>query len=196
MLRARILEVGHSRFPLARGSLDDFVGIALARDLMRDLLETGTIDLERSLRQPLVVHESVSALRVMEQLRQSPLQVAMVVDEYGSIEGMATPTDILEAIAGDFVDENEEEVAAERQEDGSWLVDGWIDIRRASTLIQADLADAADRYSTLAGYILWQLGNLPSEGQSVAAGDYLLEVVRMDGRVIDKIRIRQKQATA
>ena len=193
-LRARILEVGHSRFPLARGSLDDFVGVALAKDLMRDLLEHGKIDLERSLRQPLVVHERVTALRLMEQLRQSPLQMAVVVDEYGSIEGIATPTDILEAIAGDFVDENEEEVKAERQEDGSWLVDGWIDIRRASNLIKANLADAADRYSTLAGYILWKLGNLPSKGQKVTAGDYELEVVEMDGRVIDKVRIRRVQS--
>jgi CBS domain containing-hemolysin-like protein len=195
-LKARILELGHSRFPLARGSLDDFVGIALAKDLMRDLLGSGTIDLQRSLRQPLVVHESVSALRLMEQLRASTLQMAVVVDEYGSIEGIATPTDILEAIAGDFLDENEEEVTAERAEDGSWLVDGWIDIRRASDIMEADLSDAADRYSTLAGYILWQLGHLPSEGQLVAAGDYEFEIVKMDGRAIDKVRIRQKAATA
>ena len=193
--KARILELGHSRFLLARGSLDDFVGIALAKDLMRDLLGSGTIDLERSLRQPLVVHESVSALRLMEQLRASTLQMAVVVDEYGSIEGIATPTDILEAIAGEFVDENEEEVTAERAEDGSWLVDGWIDIRRASSIIDGNLADAADRYSTLAGYILWQLGHLPSEGQRVAAGNYDFEIVKMDGHAIDKVRIRHKEVT-
>lgn len=195
-LMARILELGHSRYPLARGSLDDFVGVALATDLMRDLLGTGKVDLERSLRQPLVVHESVSALRVMEQLRASTLQMAVVVDEYGSIEGVATPTDILEAIAGDFVDENEEEVTAEHAEDGSWLVDGWIDIRRASNIMNANLSDAADRYSTLAGYILWQLGHLPSEGQRVAAGAYEFEIVKMEGHAIDKVRIRQREEAA
>ncbi len=195
-LKARILELGHSRFVLGRGSLDNFIGIALAKDLMRDLLANGKINLERSLRQPLVVHESVRALRLMEQLRASTLQMAVIVDEYGSIKGIATPTDILEAIAGEFVDENEEEVTAERGEDGSWLVDGWIDIRRASNIIRANLSDAADRYSTLAGYILWQLGHLPSEGQRVAAGDYEFEVVKMDGHAIDKVRIRQKEAAA
>jgi len=195
-LKAKILDLGHSRFPLARGSLDQFVGIALTKDLLRDLLGSGSIDLERSLRQPLVVHESVSALRLMEQLRASTLQMAVVVDEYGSIEGIATPTDILEAIAGDFVDENEEPVTAEQGEDGSWLVDGWIDIRRASTIINANLADTTDRYSTLAGYLLWQLGHLPSEGQRVTAGDWDFEIVKMNGRAIDKVRIREKEAMA
>jgi len=168
--------------------------VALAKDLMRDMLETGRIDLERSLRQPLVMHENASVLRLMQQLRQSPLQMAAVVD--GSIEGIATPTDILQAIAGNFADENEDDVMAERREDGSWLVDGRIDIRRASNLIQANLADATDRYSTLAGYILWKLGHLASEGLSRAAGDYQFEVVRIDGRVIDKVRMRQKETVA
>lgn len=168
--------------------------VALAKDLMRDMLETGRIDLERSLRQPLVMHENASVLRLMHQLRQSPLQMAAVVD--GSIEGIATPTDILQAIASNFADENEDDVMAERREDGSWLVDGRIDIRRASNLIQANLADATDCYSTLAGYILWKLGHLASEGQSLAAGDYQFEVVRIDGRVIDKVRIRQKETVA
>ena len=85
-------------------------------------------------------------------------------------------------------------MTAERQEDSSWLVDGWIDIRRAPNLIRANLADAADCYSTLADFILWKLGGLPAVGQTVAAGEYELEVVEMDGRVIDKVRIRRVEA--
>jgi CBS domain containing-hemolysin-like protein len=191
-LKAKILDLGHSRFPLARGSLDNFVGVAFANDLLRDLITSGHIDVERSLRQPLIVHESVSVLRLMEQLRQSPLQMAVVVDEYGSLEGIATPTDILEAIAGEFPDEDDEVLVAERASDGSWLVDGWIDIRKVSGLLGVDLVDETDRYSTLAGYLLWRLGHLPQAGETVAAGQLEFEVISMDGRNIDKVRVRPK----
>jgi CBS domain containing-hemolysin-like protein len=75
----------------------------------------------------------------------------VIVDEYGSLEGIATPTDILEAITGEFPEEGEDELVAERAEDGSWLVDGSMDIRRASNLLDVDLVDETDRYSTLAG---------------------------------------------
>jgi len=152
-LKAKILDLGHSRFVLARGSLDDFVGVALAKHLLRDLLEDGRINLERSLRQPLVVHESVSALRVMEQLRRSPPQIAVIIDEHGSLEGICTPTDVLEAIAGDFPDEDEEGATTQLEPDGAWLGDGWIDVRRAGGLFEAGLVDGGDRDSTLAGFL-------------------------------------------
>ena len=190
-LKAKILDLGHSRFLLARGSLDEFVGVAFAKDLLRDLLKDGSIDLSRSLRQPLVVHESVSALRIIEQLRNSPVQMAVIVDEYGALEGIATPTDVLEAIAGEFPDDEEDMHVAEQAEDGSWLVDGWCDIRRASSLLDTDLVDEADRYSTLAGYMLWRLGHLPQVAEKVTAGDLEFEVVSMAKRNIDKVRVRK-----
>lgn len=195
-LRKKVLESGRSRFIVARGNLDDFVGVVLAKDLLRDLMETGKIDFGRSLRQPLVVHESVSALRLLEQLRKSPLQVAVVLDEYGSMEGMVTPTDLLEAIAGEFADDDDEHLTVEHGEDGSLLVDGWIDIRHISRLLDVDLVDDADRYSTLAGWLLWRLGHLPQKGESVSSGDLLYEVVALDGHNIDKVKIHRVDANA
>ncbi|GHC68383.1 TerC family protein [Limoniibacter endophyticus] len=190
-LRTKLLEMGHSRFPIARGGLDNFLGVALAKDLLRDLLEKGEIDVQRSLRQPLVVHESVSALRLLEQLRQSPLQVAIVLDEHGSMEGLVTPTDILEAIAGEFADDDEEQLTVDRGDDGSLLVDGWINIRQISKLVDEDLVDDTDRYSTLAGFMLWRLGHLPTIGEMVSFGNLVFEVEELDGRNIGKVRIKQ-----
>jgi CBS domain containing-hemolysin-like protein len=122
-----------------------------------------------SLRQPLVVHESINALRLLELLRKSPLQVGMVLGEFGSVEGMVTPTDLLEAIAGDFADDDDEDQAAvERGEHGSLLVDGWIDIRHVSKLLDVDLVDDTDGYFTLACLILWRLEHMPAVGEKVA----------------------------
>ena len=187
-LREQILTQGHSRFLLARGSLEQFVGVALAKDILRDLMTQGHIDLQNSVREPLVVHESLSALHLMEQLRKSRVQLAVIVDEFGALEGIATPTDILEAIAGEFLDEGEEPMLAQEASDGSWLVSGWMDIRRAADLLRADLQDSAERYSTLAGYILWTLGRLPEQGEVIRAGELTFEVVRMEGRAIDTVR--------
>jgi CBS domain containing-hemolysin-like protein len=190
-LQHRIIELGHSRFPVARGSLDNFIGVASARDLMRDILKEGKVVPERSIRQPLVVHESISALRLMEQLRHSGQAVAVILDEYGEIEGMVTTADLLEAIAGEFPDEDEEKLTIDRSVDGALTVDGWIDIRHASRLVEADLVDDTDRYSTLAGFILWRLGHLPHEGESFVDGNLFFEVVGLKGRSIDKVRIRR-----
>ncbi len=188
-LRAWLLDLDHSRLMLARGKLDSFVGVASAKDLLRDLLQDGQINLERSLRRPLVVHESASALQVMEQLRKSPLRIAVIVDEHGSLRGIATPTDILEAIAGEFPDEGEEALIAEQAEDGSWLLDGAVDVRKASHLLDTDLVDEADRYSTVAGYILWRLGRLPATGERLADSGLEFEIVSSTERNIEKVRI-------
>lgn len=191
LIRDQILEQGHSRYLVARGDRDEFIGVALTRDLMRDLLTEGRINPDRSIREALVLHESVSVLKLMEQLRRSPVQMAVIVDEFGSLEGIATPTDVLEAIAGDFPDEDEAPATEERGEDGSWLVDGWIDIRRASQLLDKDLEDETERYSTLAGFILMALGRMPVAGDTVEARGLLFEVVAMHGHAIDKIRVRR-----
>jgi CBS domain containing-hemolysin-like protein len=188
-LRNRLLELDHSRLMLAQGKLDSFLGVAATRDLLRDLLHDGKLNLERSLRQPLVVHESATALQVMEQLRKSPLQMAVIVDEYGTLQGITTPTDILEAIAGEFPDEGEESQISERAEDGSWLLDGVVDVRRVSYLLDIDLVDEDDRYSTVAGYILWRLNRLPEIGERVSGDGFEFEIVSCSDRNIEKVRV-------
>ncbi len=193
VIRTKIINSGHSRFLLSHGSIDEFIGAAFAKDLLRDILEEGKINLDRSLRQPIVAHERISVIKLMEQLRILPLQLAVVVDEYGSIEGIITPTDILEAIAGEFLDVGEEKLVAERQEDGTWLMDGWISIRKASSLLEQDLVDDAERYSTLAGYLLWQFGYIPQAGEKITVGDLTFEVVSVNRQNISRVRISRVQ---
>lgn len=188
-LRDDIRRLNHGRVVLARGRVDDFVGVAVTKELLNRVIDGGAVDWSRAALQPVIVHESTDVLKVIEQLRLSPVQMAMVVDEHGSLEGIATPTDVLEAIAGEFPDMDENAAVVERNEDGSWLVDGFVDIRRISGVLERDLTDGANRYSTLGGYILARLGHLPVPGEILDAGDMLFEVLTLDKRSIGKVRI-------
>ena len=189
-LNAAIRKLTHSRVILARDTVDEFVGVAITRELLDAQIDGKAIDWARVARQPVIVHETTDVLRVMEQLRRSPVQMAMIVDEHGALEGIATPTDVLEAIAGEFPDIGEEAAMLEEQDDGSWLADGFIDIRQFSSAIGHDLVDEANRYSTLGGYVMTQLGHLPVAGETVSADGLDFEIVSLDKRSIGKIRVR------
>lgn len=188
-MREELEQFKHSRLVLARDKVDEFVGVALTKDLLLDLAEGKKIDWQKAMRQPLVVHENTSVLRLMEKFRHSPVQLAIIVDEHGSFEGVATPTDILEAIAGDFPDDDDEPVIAEQLEDGSLMVEGYADIRRLSGYLEKDLVDENDRYSTLAGFMLWHFGHLPTSGESFVVDGLNFKVVEVDRRNISKVLI-------
>jgi CBS domain containing-hemolysin-like protein len=193
-IKAQLLSTSHSRLIVARGELDNIAGVVLTHKVLNDYIETDVLNFEKHLRDPVIVHENAQVLMVMEQLRQAPLQLAIVLNEYGSIEGIATPIDVLEAIAGEFPDE-EEETSAESLNDGSTLLDGSTDIRHVSLLLGCDLVNESEEYSTLSGYILFHLGRLPENGEKFEADDHIFEVVTMDGHKIDKVHIipMQKQ---
>ncbi len=187
---AAIRKLSHSRVVVARRQVDEFIGVALVKDLLLDLSDKKAIDWDKIAKQPLVVHENANVLRVMEQLRTSPIQLGVVVDEHGSFEGVVTPTDVLEAIAGEFPDEDEEAAVAESDGQGGYLVDGFTDIRRLSGLLDRDLVDDGDRYTTLAGYVLWHLGHLPLGGESFIADGFEFRIEAINGRHVEKVRIR------
>ncbi len=188
-LARTIRGLSHSRVVVARRQVDEFAGVALVRDLLLDLADRKTIDWNRVVQQPLVVHENANVLRVMEQLRSSPIQLGIVVDEHGSFEGVVTPTDILEAIAGEFPDADEEAAVAAADGQGGYIADGFTDIRRLSGLLERDLVDDSDRYTTLAGYVIWHLGHLPAGGESFTADGFTFRIESMKGRHVDKVRI-------
>lgn len=192
-VKQRLMTMTHSRLILAHGELDNIEGIVPTHKVLNEYIETGILDFNKHLREPVIVHENAQVLMVMEQLRQAPLQLAIVLNEYGSIEGIATPIDILEAIAGEFPDEDELAAAAESLEDGSMLLEGSTDIRHVSLLLAKDLVDDSEEYSTLSGYLLFHLGRLPENGETVDADGYHFEIVTMDGHKIEKVRIVAKE---
>ncbi|MDA0776164.1 MAG: TerC family protein [Proteobacteria bacterium] len=191
-IKSQLLSITHSRLIVARGELDNIAGVVLTHKVLNEYIETGILDFDKHLREPVIVHENAQVLMVMEQLRQAPLQMALVLNEYGSIEGIATPIDVLEAIAGEFPDEDAEDNVAESLEDGSLMLDGSTDIRHVSLLLDRDLVDESDQYSTLSGYILFHLGRLPENGSSLEADGCIFEVVTMDGHKIEKVHVIPK----
>lgn len=195
-LKQQLMSMTHSRLIVARGELDNIEGIVPTHKVLNEYIETGVLDFQKHLREAVIVHENAQVLMVMEQLRQAPLQLAIVLNEYGSIEGIVTPIDVLEAIAGEFPDEDEQDAAAEGLEDGSLMLEGSTDIRHVSLLLARDLVDDTEEYSTLSGFILSQLGRLPENGESFVFEGYRFEVVTMDGHKIDKVHVVAEQDAA
>jgi putative hemolysin len=188
-IRREIAASGRSRFPVSRGDLDEIVGIVHSKDLL-DLLLTGKpLDLQICLHKPLIIHDGTPVLRVLELFKQAGLHMAIVVDEYGSIEGIATVTDILETIAGDFPDEGEDDAGAIRREDGTWLVDGMLPIDEVEHRLGLRGLRGERDFHTLAGFILAELGHVPRAGEHFVHQGSRYEVMDMDGRRVDKVLI-------
>jgi CBS domain containing-hemolysin-like protein len=187
-LRGEVTSSSHAWLPVAEDDLDQLVGVASSRDLLASLLEHGHIEVEQVVRKPLTVLESLSVLRLIEAFRRSPLQVALVVDEYGSVLGLVTPTDVLETIAGEFRGDDSGDPSAVQDTDGAWLLDGGLDLRRAEHLLDRELAGDGS-FSTLAGYVLQQLGRLPRVGDSLDSDGLHFEVTAMDGARIERLKV-------
>ena len=180
---------GHARFLLCDGDLEQLIGVITLADLGDALLQNG-LEVERHVRTPLHVPPSVSLLRLLELFRESTVHLAIVTGEYGEILGLATPIDILKAIAGELPEVGSRETAeAVRRDDGSWLLDGHVGIHEVERLLgRSDLAHGDD-YHTIAGFVLWHLGRLPTAGESLVWRDLRFEIVDMDGPRIDKLLV-------
>jgi putative hemolysin len=186
---AEIRESGHSRLVVSRGDIDEVLGIVHAKDLLDRALQGLPFDLQATMRKPLIVHDGTPVLRLLEMFRETSLHIAVVVDEYGSVEGLVTVTDILSAIAGEFPDAGDTDKSIVRRDDGSWLIDGMTPIDEVEALIrQKDMRGEAD-FHTLAGFVLTELGHLPKAAEHFIWRRHRFEVVDMDGRRIDKVMV-------
>ncbi|NLC24670.1 MAG: CBS domain-containing protein, partial [Oxalobacter sp.] len=187
--------IPHSVFPVCRGQLDNVIGIARAQDLMDDIHSGRTLENTKSIREPLVMPESAGVLKAMNILKQTRGHLAMVADEYGSIQGILTPIDILEAIAGEFPDEDEQPSVVE-EKPGVWVMDGTTNIYYVEQLLETDgLVDEDDDYASLAGLLLERFGTVPHVGQVLEYADFRFEVLEMGGRRIAKVLVTKIEPT-
>lgn len=186
----------HVQYPVARGSLDSVVGVVRAQDLLAKALAGQTIDLATMLQPAIFVPETLPALDLLAQMRDRRSRIALVIDEYGGLEGLVTMTDVLEAIIGEFkaLAPSEQEIV--RLEDGSYLLDGMVATAELKDLLgQRELPMEDERaYSSLGGMIMATMGRIPGIGDAFSWGGFRFEVVDMDGARVDRVRVTPTQA--
>lgn len=177
----------HSRLPVARGAIENVIGVVQARDLMGAALAGERLDVSKLVRGAPIIPDTMDALDALQTLRASEVPMALVHDEYGHFDGIVTPSDMLDALAGAFhAGEAEEEPASVRREDGSWLLAGWMSVDDMADQLGVALPERRD-YETVAGLVIDRMQHLPVTGESVQAFGWRFEVVDLDGRRIDKV---------
>lgn len=198
--RELVMESPHSRFPVCRGSIDECLGVVRLRTLWTTYLndQDPNVDLETMLSAPLYVADSTRALKVLELFKESGTHIALVLDEYGGVEGMVTLNDLVEAIVGELPAlEDEEEPMVVQRDDGSWLLDGLLPADELKLILDREvLPDEDSGYHTLAGFIINHLGRIPSAGDNFEWQGIRFEIVDMDGRRIDKVMVAFVQGAA
>ncbi len=186
----KITSSSWARLPVARGSLDAIVGIVRARDLLAASGRGDALTLQAVLQPPLLVPESTPALRTLEIFKQARTPLALVLDEYGGVTGLLTLNDVLQAIVGDMPNHDDPaEALAVRRADGSWLFDGKLPVDEMQELLDLDVLPGARDYQTVAGFVLRQLGHIPSAGDHFMWETWQFEVVDMDARRVDKVLV-------
>jgi len=187
-IRAQLLATPHGFFPVCRGELDEVIGVARAKDLIADLTLSGAIDANH-IRVPIILPDASGVLKVMDRLKRSHGQLVIIADEYGTLQGLVTPIDILEAIAGEFPDEDEQPVVQDLG-NGRWRVDGTADLHYLEQVLEVDaLVGDTDDYTSLAGLMLERFGTLPLVGDGIEIEGLRMEVEQVLERRIATVLV-------
>ncbi len=194
-LVAKVREGNVSRFVVADQRIDNVVGVVVSKDLLDQLLAGAPLDLAPVLRQPQVLPDNLSALDALERLRHDPLGIALVMDEYGSFEGVVTASDVLEAIIGEIGPPEPPETPgkAVRRADGSLLLDGMMPSDELRSKLELPPLPHAGTYHTVAGLMLALLQRVPREGDRIVWAGWRFEIVDMDGRRVDKVLVEREE---
>ena len=185
-IREKLEQSNFSRFPVRQGSLDAIVGIVKARDLLVQSLNNEPIVLKDLLKPAFFVPETMYASKALEILKEKGTDMLLVIDEFGALQGLLTINDILEEIVGAM--EIEEPQATQRQ-DGSWLLDGMLEVDEFKEIFDLPVLPHEDEYETLSGFIMMSLGRLPQPTDRFEWHDLNFEVIDMDGRRVDKVLV-------
>ena len=189
--RKSILESRREQLLLARGSIDELLGVVAKRTLLAQVLGGGELDLLAAVGRPLMVHESMPIFKVLEQFKQAPVRLAVVVDEYGGLEGIVTQSDLLEALAGDLPDQDGKQPDMVACDDGTFLIDGMAAAHDIFERLGVK-PPAKGRFHTIAGFALSEFGHLPEAGEWFLHEAWRFQVVDMDGRRIDKLMVKRE----
>jgi putative hemolysin len=189
-IKAKVIDELHSVYPVCEDNLDNVIGLVLLKDLFVSF-ESGEFDLRSITREPVYLIEQTSAYKALENFKTSKLHYAFVVDEHAIFQGVITLNDILEALVGDASDFDEDEYKLVSNEDGTWLVDGQYSLHDFLTFFDLDELINDYEVTTVSGFFITELGNIPSQGEKIIWNKLELEALTMDGAKIDKVLIKQ-----
>lgn len=185
-IRQKIAECPFSRFPVRQDSLETIIGIVKSRDLLVESLSGNEIDLKTLLKPAYFIPETMFASRALELFKEKNTELLLVIDEFGGLQGLLTINDILEEIVGAM--EFEEPQATQRQ-DGSWLLDGMLEVDEFKELFEFTALPHEDEYETLSGFVMTSLGRVPQASDNFEWNGFRFEVMDMDGRRVDKVLV-------
>lgn len=185
-IKRKIAENPFSRFPVCRDDLDNVLGIVKTRDLLIPLLEGRPIRLEECIQPVAFVPETTLASRALEIFRESNREMLLVVNEFGSVQGLITLNDLLSEIVGDL---SGEEAQAVQRQDGSWLLDGMLPVDDFKEIFNIPHLPQEEEYETLGGFLMTMLGRIPQVADRLEWQNLRFEVMDMDGRRVDKVLV-------
>ena len=193
--RRKIRDSAYSRFPVVQGGSQQVIGIVQAKDLLIAALAGQPFDLRLATRPPLYLPNTVTALRVLEAFKTSGEPMALLVDEYGDLEGLVTQSDILEALVGDIPGSADADQRVVRREDGTCLIDGMVGLDELRQVLAVSHLPGEDAdFHTLGGYVMARLNRVPMVADRITAAGYRFEVVKMDGRRVDRVLVSPVKA--
>lgn len=192
----RFEQSDHSRFPVLRGGWGEVLGVVNARQMLAQTLRGERPQLTENLQPAVFLPESLTGMELLENFKNSGVQLAFIIDEYGEVQGIVTLQDVMEAITGEFKTHRVEDAWAVQREDGSWLLDGLIPVPELKDRLSLKGVPEEERgrYNTLSGMLMLLLGRLPQTADRCEWEDWNFEIVDLDGKRIDKVLATPKPA--